>query len=508
MRRLSILIALGVISIALYLGLWNISLNFNWGEGYEQRPILTYMGIYFALFILYALGSNYVWKTGENKTNFWTIIIFGLLFRAAILPAQQIQEDDIYRYLWDGKVFSHGINPYKYAPEQIDNFKELLVRDPVLFQDTYDDKNLEELLYLYDLKWENDTARIFKERINHPDVPTIYPPLAQYVFRIIHDIKPDSILTMRLGFLLFDLVALIFIILTLKELGLNRNYCLLYFWSPLVIKETFNSTHLDIIGLSFLCVSIYLLVKKRFTFSTIFLALSVLGKLYPIILFPLYLKQAFLAGTPNSSKRLTQPLICTSIFASVIGVFYLPFIKIGEGAFEGLRVFSTYWQSNDSIFALLTFFYRKILAFLDIASQNEFLFSYDVPSMLSKLTVLAILGSTLLYLLYRPTKSVLQDVFLIMTMVFLLSPVQNPWYLCWIVPFLCFYKWRSLILLTGLVSIYYMEFYLDYQEMPQYLPWLPWIQYIPFYVFLAFEVRKNFMNAKFDGNDLITDSKP
>ncbi|MGV7221441.1 MAG: hypothetical protein ACQ9MH_07955 [Nitrospinales bacterium] len=504
MRRHSILLALGVVSIALYLGLWNISLNFNWGEGYEQRPILTYMGMYFALFILYALGATYVWKTPENKNTFLTIIIFGLLFRAAIMPAQQIQEDDIYRYLWDGKVFSHGINPYKYTPEQVDSFKELLVRDPVLFQETYDDINLEELLYLYDLKWENDTARVFKERINHPDVPTIYPPLAQYVFRIIHDIKPDSILTMRLGFLFFDLLALIFIILTLKKLGLNRNFCLLYFWSPLVIKETFNSTHLDIIGLSFLCVSIYWLVNKRYSISTVFLALSVLGKLYPIILFPLYLKQAFLAESSTSSKRFTQPLICTGIFGLVIGAFYFPFIKIGEGAFEGLRVFSTYWQSNDSIFALLTFFFGKILVFLNIDSQNEFLFSYDVPSMLSKLTVMAILGSTLLYLLYRPTKSVLQDVFLIMTMVFLLSPVQNPWYLCWVVPFLCFYKWRSLILLTGLVSIYYMEFYLDYQEIPQFLPWLPWVEYTPFYLFLAWEVRKKFRESKMDGNDSAT----
>ena len=503
MPRHSILIALGTMSIALYLGLWNISLDFNWGEGYEQRPILTYLGIYVALFILYAVGATYVWKNSGDKKSFWTIIIFGLLFRAAIMPAQQIQEDDIYRYLWDGKVFSHGINPYKYAPEQVDNFKELLIRDPVLFQETYDDKNLEELLYLYDLKWENETARVFKERVNHPDVPTIYPPLAQYVFRIVHDIKPDSILTMRLGFLFFDLLALIFIILTLKELGLNRNYCLIYFWSPLVIKETFNSTHLDIIGLSFLCVSIYWLVKKRFVFSTIFLALSVLGKLYPIILFPLYFKQAFLAESSTSNKRFTQPLICTGIFGLVIGAFYLPFIKIGEGAFEGLRVFSTYWQSNDSIFALLTFFYGKILSVLDIASQNEFLFSYDVPSMLSKLTVMAILGSTLLYLLYRPTKSVLHDVFLIMTMVFLLSPVQNPWYLCWVVPFLCFYKWRSLILLTGLVSIYYMEFYLDYQEMPQYMPWLPWIEYTPFYLFLAWEVRKKFREINLNEDNLL-----
>ncbi len=495
MNRHSLLIALGLVSLALYLAMWNLSLSFNWGEGYEQRPILTYLVIYSALFILYALGVRYVWRTGEDKKTLWTLIAFGLLFRLAILPSQQIQEDDVYRYLWDGKVFSHGINPYKYAPDQVEKFKELLVRDPVKFEATYSDADLEELLFLYDLKWENDTARVFKERVNHPDVPTIYPPLAQYVFRAIHNIRPDSILAMRLGFLFFDLMALVFIILTLRELGLSRNYSLIYYWSPLVIKETFNSTHLDIIGLSFLCVSIYWLVKKRIGIATVFLALSALGKLYPIILFPLYLQQAVLAEPSGSKRQWSQPLLCATLFASIIGLFYLPFIKIGEGAFEGLRVFSTYWQSNDSIFALLTFFYGQALAIVGFSSQSEYLFSYDLPSLLSKITVLAILGGTMLYLLYRPTKSCLQDIFLIMTMVFLLSPVQNPWYLCWVVPFLCFYKWRSLILLTGLVSLYYVEFYLDYQNLPQYLPWLPWVEYAPFYLALAWEARRKYREA-------------
>lgn len=490
---------MGLVSLALYLEMWSLSQRFNWGEGYEQRPILVYLTVYTALFVLYAMGAAFVWKTGEDKKTFWTLIVFGLLFRAAIIPAQQIQEDDIYRYLWDGKVFANGINPYKYPPAEVDQFKKMLIQDPVQFEAAYSDRNLEELLLLYDLKWENDTARVFMERINHADVPTIYPPLAQYVFRIIHHIRPDSIIAMRLGFLFFDLMALAFIILTLRELGLNRNYCLIYFWSPLVIKETFNSTHLDIIGLSFLCVSVYWLIKKRFAVSTVFLGLSVLGKLYPIILFPLYLKQIALAEPPGSARRWTRPLLCTGLLGAVIGIFYLPFIEIGGSAFEGLRVYSTYWESNDSIFALLMYFYGQALAVLagpGFTGEGEYLFAYDLPSLLSKLTVLAALSAVLLYLLYRPTKSCLRDIFLIMTLVFLLSPVQNPWYLCWVVPFLCFYKWRSLVLLTGLVGVYYMEFYLDYQDLPQYLPWLPWLEYTPFYLALAWEIRRKRLEAE------------
>ena len=57
-------------------------------------------------------------------------MIFGLLFRCAIIPSQQIQEDDVYRYLWDGKVFAHGINPFKFSPEEINEYNLLKIKKP------------------------------------------------------------------------------------------------------------------------------------------------------------------------------------------------------------------------------------------------------------------------------------------------------------------------------------------------------------------------------------------
>jgi len=76
-----------------------------------------------------------------------------------------------------------------------------------------------------------------------------------------------------------------------------------------------------------------------------------------------------------------------------------------------------------------------------------------------------------------------------MALVFLVSPVQNPWYLCWVVPFLCIFPWRAGILLTGLVGLYYLDFYFDYQDINHYAPWIPWFEYIPFYLFLAWELK-------------------
>ena len=294
MRSRIYLITLGILSLVLYLVLIGLSKEFNWGEGYSERPILEYIAIYFSLFFLYILACLYIFKSNWNQKTFWTLVAFGLLFRFAMLPSQQIQEDDVYRYLWDGKVFNHGINPFKFSPNEINRYKSLKIQEPAYFSSNYKQSDKDELAVLHSLKWENEISLQFMERINHPDVPTIYPPLAQYVFRLSQQIKSDNLLTLRIIFLMFDLLGMTFIVLTLRTLNLNQNFSLVYFWSPLIIKETYNSTHLDIIGISCLCVSIYFLIRKHLMGSIFFLALSVLGKFYSLVLLPFYLQRSWL----------------------------------------------------------------------------------------------------------------------------------------------------------------------------------------------------------------------
>ena len=101
-------ILLGIVSLLLYLFLTHISKEFNWGEGYADRPIVTYLAIYFSLSLLFFSTCAILFKQPEDRFTFWAIIALGLLFRLSILPAQQLQEDDVYRYLWDGKVFSNN----------------------------------------------------------------------------------------------------------------------------------------------------------------------------------------------------------------------------------------------------------------------------------------------------------------------------------------------------------------------------------------------------------------
>ncbi|MBI4383621.1 MAG: hypothetical protein HY579_06265 [Nitrospinae bacterium] len=491
MRQRLTLILLGTASLLLYLGMTALSRQFNWGQGYADRPILSYLALYFALFGLYAGAVAWVVRNPRDRPSFWVILLLGLLFRAVILPSQQIQEDDVYRYLWDGKVFANGINPYEYAPKQATDFKPLKIREPEKFLQTYGDRNVRDLERLNELKWENDTALRFFERINHPAVPTIYPPLAQFVFRAVALVRPDSVTAMRLAFLVFDLAAVTFIVLTLKTLGKDPGLCLVYFWSPLIVKETFNSTHLDILGIACLCGSVYFLVRKSFLPALLLLALSVLGKLYPLVLLPLYLKEM-----PTEKSRTAYPILGAAVFLGTVAALYAPFLDIGRKAFEGLRAYTVHWENNDSLFALLVYFFGDVLG---LKSLEGFPLSTNLATFLSKAAVAAVLLGTLIYLLSSgragkerpdpfPTRT-LKNLFVMMALAFLLSPVQNPWYLGWSVPFLCFFPHRSWILLTGLTGLYYLDFYFDYQEIRPYSLWIPWFEYAPFYLLLALENR-------------------
>ena len=484
-------IFLGIFSLLLYFYLTKISKEFNWGEGYADRPILTYLAIYFSLSLIFFAVCAFVLKQPENRFTFWTIIIFGLLFRLSVLPAQQIQEDDVYRYLWDGKVFSNGINPFKYSPSEVHDFKELRIQDPETYYEIYTETNERELEKLSELKWESPKSLKFLERVNHPGVPTIYPPMAQFVFTTVHLIQADSILAMRMAFLIFDLLTLFFIVGILNKLGLNKNLSVIYFWCPLIIKETLNSTHLDIIGISFLCGSIYFLVRQRHSLATFFLALGFLGKLYPAILFPLYFQSCLEKSRKNEGNPWRAPILNSLLFIGVIILGYLPFMGIGLQMFDGLKAYSLYWQSNDSIFASLIFVFKNLPG--DLSSMS--FLSNPLPIFLSKLTVVFILMGVLIWLLLENTSLIdephkfLKQFFILMALVFLLSPIQNPWYLCWVVPFLCLFPNRSWILLTGLVGLYYIDFYFDYQEIQSWSLWIPWVEYLPFYLLLLWDFR-------------------
>ena len=209
------------------------------------------------------------WKLKEDHDNSRGLLIgivtVSILLRLIAIPGQPIHESDFYRYQWDGKVAARGINPYRFEPGALFLYEKEIETE---FRDeatgvtwrgrAFDEEEKEVLDRLIALRDENSTHF---ERVSHPAVTTIYPPAAQWVFAVSHIIFGDSILGMKLLFVLFDTGVVIFILLILKLRGMSLCHALVYAWSPLPIKEIANSGHYDSLAILLMAAALYVAIR-------------------------------------------------------------------------------------------------------------------------------------------------------------------------------------------------------------------------------------------------------
>ncbi len=241
----------------------------------------------------------------DKKAVFTLIVIFALLFRIILWLSPPTLSDDIYRYLWEGRLVSMDINPFEYAPDapQLEH-----MRDQEIFP-----------------------------QINHKNFVTIYPPLNQFMFSVSTQLHP-SIKMMKLTFVIFDLLTMVVLMLTLRSLKTDLTRIIIYAWNPLIIMEFAGSGHLDSAAIFFLMLSFYLFIKGKNFSSILSLALSFLGKLLPLIFLPFILQK--------------KKVLSTLLFVIVICVAYLPFLGAGRKLFQSLIIYSNEWVFNGSLYTL------------------------------------------------------------------------------------------------------------------------------------------------------------
>ena len=135
------------------------------------------------------------------------VIIVGLALAAVwhllFLVRPPGPDDDIHRYVWDGRVQRLGYNPYILIPA-----------DPAL-----------RALHTHETR-----------SLNNPWLPTIYPPGAELFFRAVAAIH-ESVCAMKIAFVACD-VAIVFLLLRyLRYRGEGQHLVLAYAWNPLLAIE-------------------------------------------------------------------------------------------------------------------------------------------------------------------------------------------------------------------------------------------------------------------------------
>ena len=426
------------------------------GFGYDRyvldKPVATFVALQFAAGLIYLLTLYLLRGRGASRAILLAVFAAGLLMRLSQFGATPILETDHYRYLWDGAVTAQGLSPYTHAPHDVRSA-------------FFDGPEIQRLA---------DRADGVLDRINHPKLRTIYPPTAQAAFALAHLIDPFSLDGLRATWLALDLLIAGLVLLTLRRVGSSSTALSLavYWLNPLLIKEVFNSGHMELVLIAAALGALLAAVSKRTVASMFLLALAAGAKLWPILWLPLLLRA-------HATKALRLAL-ALAVFAVTLGLLAAPVLLSGLDDTSGFVAYARGWQMNDSAYLLIHH------AFLLITPTHAPLAARATVGLL----LLLILA---LALRRRPDspQALIGGLLAVTAALFLLSPTQFPWYYTWLLPLLALRPMRSLLALTVTLPLYYLRFPLDARDEAFLFDYvIVWIEFAPIWLLLAFDLLK------------------
>jgi len=352
--------------------------------------IRFFMRIAFIQSAIYLLAAWIVTRSRPSDSTLLIAVAFAIVFRLSILFAPPYLSDDIYRYVWDGRVQAAGVNPYRYIPAA----PELAhLRDDAIYP-----------------------------KINRRDwAHTIYPPAAQVVFLLTTRIS-ESVTWMKATMLLFELVTIWAVAQLLTLLGRPRQLLLLYAWHPLVVWEFAGSGHVDAIAIGFIALTFLAWQKRSNLGAGFMLACATLVKLFPVVLIPALLKQG--------RWRIAI------VFATTIIAGYLAYVSVGPRAVFGSV--PSYTQEMGVMTGQQ--FYALSLA--------RKLLGVELSSLAYMIATVVVMGTIGLWILFRSSEDALKHATVLATATTVLFAPHFSWYFCWLVYFLCFTPRLALFYLT------------------------------------------------------------
>jgi len=376
-----VLILLGCVSVVLY----RAGLRASGVDG-----IRFFMKVAFVQSAIYLLAAWIVMRARPSNSTLLIAVAFAIVFRLSILFAPPYLSDDIYRYVWDGRVQAAGINPYRYIPVAPELAQ---LRDETIYP-----------------------------KINRKDwAHTIYPPVAQVVFFLTTRIS-ESVTWMKATMLLFELITFWAVAQLLTLLGRPRQFLLMYAWHPLVVWEFAGSGHVDAISISFIALALLAWQKKSDLGAGVALACATLVKLFPVVLVPALLKRG---------RWLIAPVLAITIIAG-----YLVYLSVGPAAVFGSL--PGYTQER-GLFTGQQFYALSLAHKLGL----------ELPSLAYLIAVMLVMSALGLWVLLRGRREdYLKHALVLATATTVLFAPHFSWYFCWLALFLCFTPRLSIFYLT------------------------------------------------------------
>ncbi|GAA4261052.1 hypothetical protein GCM10022255_092150 [Dactylosporangium darangshiense] len=277
---------------------------------------------YLLMWLPFAVGARLV--LGLHRRTALTLVLLGgaaLPLSAALHPPNS--SDDMYRYIWDGRVQLTGTDPYRYPPAA-----------PQLAQ------LRDDFLWPAASNWCVPGGCTL---INRPEVPTIYPPVAEAVFAGVTAVTPagsrERPMQLTMAGFAFGLGA--FLWYGLRLLGRDPRRAVLWAWCPLVALEAGNNAHVEVVAVAFTAVAVLVLTRARTGGAAALggaaLGLAVATKLTPALLAPVLARRRPVAvglGVAGALCAVYLPHVL-AVGPGVLG--YLPGYLHEEGYADGSR---------------------------------------------------------------------------------------------------------------------------------------------------------------------------
>jgi len=218
---------------------------------------------------------------GKLPTLLVTALLLAVAFRVPPAAAPVGADNDMVRYMYDGRLQRLGVNPFLVVPA-----------DP-------------------DVAWTHTdiTRRMPSIRARTP-----YPAAAQLFFRAVVTIR-ETPRAMKWALVLCDLLTIWVLVTWLRQTNRSPWLALAYAWNPLVILEVAHSGHIDALGALWIAVSAWMLTTGRPMRASIAFVIAIASKLLPIVLVPLFWKRIRIRDAAAG--------------AAVLFLLYLPFRSAG-----------------------------------------------------------------------------------------------------------------------------------------------------------------------------------
>ncbi|HKK73410.1 MAG TPA: glycosyltransferase 87 family protein [Candidatus Krumholzibacteria bacterium] len=358
-RRNKLAAALGVSSVGLY-GLMAFSVT---GPIDTREWLLGYAiawGLYLSLFVA-ARDDDWIGSP-------WLILGWALIARLVLVPTAPWLSDDLYRYLLDGRVLAEGVNPFAHPPAE-----------PMI----------------------QSIAPELASKVNHPEVPTIYPPVVQglawIAARMELGVVGWRVLMTGIDLLVMGAVALLF-----GRGARGWRAAAVYGLCPLAIWETGANGHLEALAALPLVLGVFWMERGHPLRAGVAFGAAALTKYYALLLLPLWLAH-------RGFKRMAATTVAVTLLALV------PFTVGGVDIFEGLRTYLANWSFNSPLYS--------VLANVGIPD--------DVLRVLPFVVIL--IGGTVAGL---RNEDVVRSIPMLLFAFLVIGPTLHPWYALWLLPWL------------------------------------------------------------------------